>query len=220
MVRSIDSDLEFCRRTIESLLSNKKVRFGYLTDMVVCLEDRRFYNHPGFDLLSILRALFCFVILGRVGGASTIEHQLVRTITNNRERTIRRKIREISLAQRIRGVFSKDEILTAYLLTAYFGTGLNGCIQASKSIFRVPPNDLDIRSAAFLASMLLYPAPKKATADWYRRANTRAKYAILVARRISTSVGFGRWVVSLQKGSLVLARAFSDQFGLYPEFVK
>jgi hypothetical protein len=128
--------------------------------MTLLLEDRRFNRHSGFDLWCIPRMLKQAATLKRIGGVSTIEQQLVRTILSRRERTIRRKSREILLAYILSHRKTKQQILRAYLATAYFGYKLRGCDEAALLLFGQPAADLNPQQAATLASLLVYPLPK------------------------------------------------------------
>lgn len=95
-----------------------------LIHAVIAIEDRRFYSHHGIDLRGILRAAWHDLRGDRtVEGASTITQQLVRMTYLSPERTLRRKVQEIMLALWLEARLSKDEILTRYLNTAYFGGG-------------------------------------------------------------------------------------------------
>ena len=150
---------------IRRLLSSSQValghqsRLGLVGTMILVLEDRRFFCHPGFDLFSIIRAAIVSTCRGNGGGASTIEQQLVRTITGRRERTLRRKFSEIMLARKLKRNFSKLDILTAYETVAYFGEGLHGTQNASFRLFRKPATNLDARESAIVASCLVHPIP-------------------------------------------------------------
>lgn len=176
-------------RLICQTISANQARFGLLplAYYVLLLEDRRFYHHPGFDVLSIGRALLKNLRGMRGGGASTIEQQLVRTITNRRERTITRKLREIMLAAIITQRFSKDAILDAYLQYAYFGTGLIGCERAALRLFHCSPHLLQGFQAAFLAGLLLYPAPRMTSLKWLHKASRRALYALRLEAKFARS---------------------------------
>lgn len=128
--------------------------------MVLLLEDHRYYRHAGFDLWCIPRIFRQAFTFKRIGGVSTIEQQLVRTILSRRERTIRRKFREVLLAWILAHRKAKREILRAYLATAYFGYKLRGCDEASILIFGRPAGELNSAQAAVIASLLVYPLPK------------------------------------------------------------
>jgi membrane peptidoglycan carboxypeptidase len=128
--------------------------------ITLLLEDRRFYRHSGFDLHCIPRMIKQAFTFKRIGGISTIEQQLVRTILSRRERTIKRKFREVLLAWILSHRKTKRDILRAYLATAYFGYRLRGCDEVSKLIFCRPAGELSSAQAAVIASLLVYPLPK------------------------------------------------------------
>ncbi len=108
----------------------------WLKHAIVAVEDRRFYEHRGVDVRSILRAVKADITnRGAVQGGSTITQQFVKNAINQNERTISRKLREAALAWRLERSESKDWILTAYLNTVYFGNGAYGVEQASRVYF-------------------------------------------------------------------------------------
>lgn len=129
--------------------------------ITLLLEDRRFFKHSGFDIKCIPRMMRQALTFKRIGGVSTIEQQLVRTILARRERTVRRKAREILLAWILSHRKDKQEILRAYLATAYFGHKLRGCDQAARLFFGKDAGEIEGASAAMVASLLVYPLPKK-----------------------------------------------------------
>ena len=149
-----------------------------LAQLVIALEDKRFWKHHGVDLIALTRA-FVQMLLGRSkGGASTIDMQFVRTVTQERDLTFRRKLREILLAVAVRREFGARLILTRYLAIAYTGTGLNGMEDASLTLFGHPVRECNIGQKAILAATLLAPIPKLRTREWQQRINGRAKYAL------------------------------------------
>ena len=127
---------------------------------VLALEDRHFLRHYGFEFRSLLRVLRQAITLKRVGGVSTIEQQLVRTIVGRRERTVRRKFREIILAILVSLRISKVKILRCYMSTAYLGYRLRGCDEAAQTIFGKPAPHLSLEESAVVASLLVYPVPR------------------------------------------------------------
>lgn len=144
---------------------------------VIALEDRRFFRHGGVDLLSVLReALKC--IMGRKhGGASTIDMQLVRTLTGFREKTLYRKIYEIVLSVLVNYKFTKKQILACYLKHAFFGSKLIGVDAAASAVFNKPRYLLSAEESAFIAAMLLRPMPLNRNEKWREAAISRARYA-------------------------------------------
>jgi|SRR5665213_297649 len=128
--------------------------------LTLLLEDRWFFRHAGIDFRAVPRVVRQLVTLRRVGGVSTIEQQLVRTIIERRERTFRRKGREMLLAWILSHRLPKRDVLRTYLSTAYFGYRLRGCDQAANLLYSMPSPNLDPRQAALVASLLVYPLPK------------------------------------------------------------
>ena len=130
----------------------------YVTACVIAVEDKDYYNHPGFDLRSIIRALFQNAESGTaVSGASTITQQLARNLlmTQNEryEKSISRKIKEIILSTEITRLYSKDEILEIYLNENYYGNFAYGIEAAAQTYFQKPAADLDFAEASFLTGL-------------------------------------------------------------------
>jgi hypothetical protein len=154
----------------QRLLAEQKT-CGRLSDRdsanaVYCLilaEDRRFENHGGVDIFALTRAILHWVSGRGLEGASTIEQQLVRTLTGQRERTIRRKFKEMLLASRIRTILPKHEIARIYLRIAYFGWNMNGYCAACERLAISTDSPISMRDAAALVSRLKYPEPKMAS---------------------------------------------------------
>ncbi|MEW5423379.1 biosynthetic peptidoglycan transglycosylase [Amorphus sp. 3PC139-8] len=129
---------------------------------VLLLEDRRFLVHAGVDFpRACLRVVRQLVTFRRVGGISTIEQQLVRTVLDDRRRTISRKIRESIVANAVSYRKRKFTILRTYLSIAYTGYRLTGIDAPSIMLFGKPAAQLQKDQADFIASLLVYPIPKK-----------------------------------------------------------
>lgn len=127
---------------------------------VLSAEDKRFFRHRGIDWLALLRASFRNMRAGTiVQGGSTITQQLARNaVLKDTRRTLKRKALEAAIAKILEGIFSKDEILEAYLNACYFGHGVFGVRLAALSSFGKEPSDLDTEEAAYLAGLLRGPA--------------------------------------------------------------
>ena len=133
---------------------------SYLYQAVVAIEDRRFYGHPGIDPIGLARVLFQAVTSGdRIEGASTITHQLARTLFLTMDRTVERKIQEAILSVWLEIQFSKDDILEMYLNRVYFGAGAYGIDAAARVYFGKPASTATLAEAALLAGLL--PAPSR-----------------------------------------------------------
>lgn len=129
-----------------------------MKEAVIATEDKRFYQHFGFDPFSMTRAFFQNLAGARtVSGASTITQQLARNSADMFERTFDRKLKEIFLAMRLEMVYSKDQILTLYLNRIYFGKQNYGLAAATDAYFGKEPKDLTLSESAMLAGIISGP---------------------------------------------------------------
>ncbi len=125
-----------------------------LTQAVIAVEDTRFLEHPGLDIVGIGRAAWTNLKKGgRFQGASTITQQLARALFLTPERTYRRKIKELILAIKMEWVLTKDQILEMYLNQIYFGHGAYGIAAATLTYFDKSVTELSLPEAAFLAGL-------------------------------------------------------------------
>ncbi|MFI5322797.1 MAG: penicillin-binding protein 1A [Thermodesulfobacteriota bacterium] len=123
----------------------------------IAIEDKRFFEHEGVDIKSIIGAMFENIQEGDwVRGASTITQQVIKNIILTPERTLSRKIKEAILAHRIENNLSKDEILYLYLNHIYLADGTYGVEAASEDYFGKSARDITLAEAALLAGL-----PKK-----------------------------------------------------------
>jgi len=131
-----------------------------LKQAVVAAEDKSFYSHGGVDPRGLARAARADILAQEIiQGGSTITQQYVRNAYTGRERTSRRKLREVVLAGRLDRLMAKDEILFKYLSTLYLGEGSYGVGAASENYFRKPVSQLNLSEAALLAGLI--PAPSR-----------------------------------------------------------
>jgi penicillin-binding protein 1A len=131
---------------------------SYVPAAFVAIEDRRFYEHAGFDPVGIARALMSD--LGHGGareGASTITQQLARNLFFSSARTLERKGEELLLAIELEQKFTKKQILGLYLSRVYFGSGAYGIDAAARRFFDKPASRLTVREAAMLAAVMKSP---------------------------------------------------------------
>ena len=125
---------------------------------LVAAEDKDFYEHSGFNPLSIIRALYTNVLARDIeGGGSTITQQLAKNTLLTEQQTILRKYQELTIALAIEQRYSKDEILTMYLNSVYYGENAFGIEQAAKNYFNKEASDLTLAESAMLIGVL--PAP-------------------------------------------------------------
>lgn len=120
-------------------------------------EDKNFYDHPGVDFLSVVRALVDNLShLGqnrRPKGASTITQQVAKNFLLTNELSLDRKIKEAILAFRIEHAFTKDHILELYLNEIYLGLGSYGVAAASLNYYDKSLDELSIAEVAYLAAL-------------------------------------------------------------------
>lgn len=126
----------------------------YLLEATVLTEDKHFYSHHGFDFPGIFRAITKNIRNSRLKeGASTITQQLARNLYLNHDKTWIRKIKEAFFTIRLEMFYTKDEILTHYLNTIYYGHGAYGIDAASNLFFDKSADKLSIAEAAMLAGI-------------------------------------------------------------------
>jgi membrane peptidoglycan carboxypeptidase len=146
-----------------------------LKDAVVAAEDRTFWTNSGIDPKGIIRAAFNDARGGATQGASTITQQYVKILYLTQERSVSRKVHEAILSLKLQKQQSKQEILTGYLNTIYFGRGAYGVQAAAKAYFGVDADQLSLRQSAVLASVLNNPSQ-------FDPANGKSNKAALLAR--------------------------------------
>jgi penicillin-binding protein 1A len=130
---------------------------AYVPAAFVSIEDRRFYEHAGFDPMGIARAVVADLSAGKSQGASTITQQLARNLYLSADQTIERKATELMYAVQLERTYTKKQILALYLSRVYFGQGAYGIEAASQRYFNKPAAKLTVREAAMLASILKSP---------------------------------------------------------------
>ena len=137
----------------------------YVKDAVVAIEDKRFYEHGGFDPIGIARAVYGVVTFqsGTLGGGSTITQQLARNMFDQIgferriiHKLIVRKLKEVQVALELERSYTKDQILERYLNEIYMGGGY-GFQFASQRYFGKNVIELNIAEAALLAAILNRP---------------------------------------------------------------
>jgi membrane peptidoglycan carboxypeptidase len=151
----------------------------YIKDAVLAGEDRRFYEHNGVDVQSIVRAAIGNVASGDIeSGASTLTMQLVKNLFINealqldseeeqleairaaQETSLERKLKEAKLAIGLEKQYTKNEILLAYLNIAGFGGNTYGIEAAAQEYFGVPASDVTIAQAASLIAIVQQPGAR------------------------------------------------------------
>lgn len=124
----------------------------------VAIEDKDFYTHPGFDLQAIIRSLIEDIKGKDIQGGSTITQQLIKSALLNPERSVIRKIKEVSLAFWTERIYTKDQILELYLNQIPYGGTSYGVEAAAGNYFGMQAKDLDLAESAFVAGLARAPS--------------------------------------------------------------
>lgn len=126
----------------------------HLKDAFLAVEDVRFYDHPGMDVIGIARAALVNIQEEELAqGGSTITQQLVRNAFLSGEKTWLRKMKELVMARELEKRYSKDEIFGMYLNRIYFGHGVYGVQAASRLYFGKDVDKLTPEEGALLAGI-------------------------------------------------------------------
>ena len=131
----------------------------YLPKAYIAIEDERFYEHFGIDLKRTANAIYTYIKNEGSSsfGGSTITQQLVKNITNNKQGTVERKVREWVLARELEQNLSKDKILEKYLNIIFVGSDVYGVELGAQYYFNKPASELTIAESAFLAGITHSP---------------------------------------------------------------
>jgi len=140
-------------------ISNAEIP-DHLKNALIATEDKRFFTHNGYDLLSYFRVFFKSILWGEKtgGGGSTLTQQLVKNLYGRPGYGILtmpvNKLKEIIIAARIEEVYNKDEVLLLYLNSVPFGEDVFGVEAASHRYFNKPARKLKIEESAVLVGLL------------------------------------------------------------------
>jgi penicillin-binding protein 1A len=145
-----------------------------LTKAITSIEDQRFYEHHGFDLIRMVSAAFANVRhYRRAQGGSTITQQLARQSFLTPNKSFRRKFQELILAARIERLYTKPQILELYFNKIYFGDGLYGVEAASRGYFGKHASEVSVAEAALLAGLVKSPSAYAPTVSLERATSRR-----------------------------------------------
>ena len=127
--------------------------------VVLAVEDKRFYNHPGIDPIAIGRALVHVIQAGSyVEGGSTITQQLARNFYFTQDKLFTRKVAELFVAFDIEEQYSKNEILELYMNIIYFGNNCYGIKEAAEFYYNKQPSELTLEESTYLAGLPQAPS--------------------------------------------------------------
>ena len=156
--------------------------YSKLIRFLVAAEDRRYYHHPGFDIIGICRAVFRR-FGGKREGASTIEQQLVRVLTSDYRYSYSRKIKEIYLASKLKQLADKETIAATYLAVANYGTGYQGLSSILRKFGKNIHQELDDDVCAEIVARIKYPEPTRLNERRIRQIALRKQYILGIVNK-------------------------------------
>jgi penicillin-binding protein 1A len=186
-----------------------------LIKAVISVEDQRFYDHSGVDAIRVAGAVLRNLEAGRrAEGGSTITQQLARLSFLTRDKTYRRKLKEIILASYIEGEYQKNDILEMYLNKVYFGDGLYGVEAAARGYLAKSASDLTVDEAALLAGLIQSPSAYAPTGNLDRAL---ARRAVVLQTMVSSGVIDAKTAEQARTAPVKLVNGLevSESSGLY-----
>lgn len=132
-----------------------------LVNAVTSIEDHRFFQHRGVDIIRIMGSVWHNLTNDTLQGGSTLDQQLIKLAyfsTENADRTLKRKAQEVWLSLQMEKEYTKEEILTFYVNKVFMGNGNYGMLTASKSYFGKDLKDLTTAQVALLAGIPQAPS--------------------------------------------------------------
>ena len=160
----------------------------YAEKALISAEDKNFYKHSGFSLISILGAMYANILSGDATayGGSTLTQQLAKNTLLSDNQTILRKYQELTIALAIERRYSKDEILDLYLNSVYYGEGAFGIGAAAKAYFGKSAADLDLAESSMLIGVL--PAPSAYSPISGNMKYAKERQATVLSRMVDNGV--------------------------------
>jgi len=130
----------------------------HLRDAFLAAEDNNFFNHSGFDIQGIARAVYNNLVSGDSHGGSTITQQIVKQVYLSKQKTIIRKLQELYIAVDIERQYTKEEIFEFYINNAtFYGNSAWGVEAAAQTYFGKSASDVTLAEGAMLAGIPNYP---------------------------------------------------------------
>jgi penicillin-binding protein 1C len=175
-----------------------------IKNALIASEDKDFYKHGGFSILSTIRAVYGYIASGGGSyGGTTITQQLAKITVLSSNRSFLRQYQTFSIALAIENTYTKDQILDMYLNSVYFGENAFGIQDAAKAYFGTTPDKLDLAQSAMLVGVL--PAP-----SIYSPVSGNAEYAKERQTTVLTRMVTNGYITEDQKNA-ALAQALAYQ---------
>ena len=151
--KSIEDKVNEIKQSVENYTKYEELPQDYI-NAVLAVEDRRYFEHTGIDIISITRAVLTDLKeLKPVEGGSTITQQLAKNIYFTQKKEITRKIAEAFMASQIEKKLTKEEIFELYVNTIYYGDGYYNIYDACKGYFDKEVEDMDLYECTLLAGI-------------------------------------------------------------------
>lgn len=178
---------KICRRLQPELnkLKDNQVCYQKLVMFLVLGEDHRYYKHMGFDVIGICRAIYRDLFCGKREGASTIEQQLVRVLTEDYRFSMQRKIKEIYLATKMKRIADKYTLAAAYLDIANYGTDLSGLSSVLDRFGVTLQQEIDDEICAEVVARLKYPEPRHYNAQRMEQIELRKNHILRLYKQLN-----------------------------------
>lgn len=138
-------------------ITGSKINTQLIEQLLISGEDHRYKFHIGFDLIAIFRAVLKNIVYHKKEGASTIEQQLVRVISNDFTRSIKRKVKEIFLATTVTEIIPRSKVPLLYLHVAYYGPNIIGLNKILEKLQISDGHLISESTAAEIVARIKYP---------------------------------------------------------------
>lgn len=187
---------------------------------LIASEDKNFYQHGGFSISSIFKALYRDVMSGNATayGGSTLTQQLAKNTLLTDSQTFFRKYQELAVSVAIEQQYSKNQILDMYLNSVYFGDNSFGIGTAAKTYFNKSPKDLDIAESAMLIGVL--PAPTAYSPITGDPKLAKERQNIVLTRMVNNGYITQAQKEAAYNENLVYAPPTSTTDGMAPHFAQ
>jgi len=189
-----------------------------LRDAFIAIEDKRFYDHNGIDIIRIGSAVVNFLKPGgNMHGGSTITQQLVRNITEDRRISLKRKVQEQYMATQLEKHLSKEKILDLYMNLIFMGGNYYGVQASSKAYFGKDVKDLTLAQCASLAGITNYPGLYAPVSEKTKKKNQERQKLILAEMKAMGKISEEEYKAALKEdlkfvaGTKTVAKAPSSQ---------
>jgi membrane peptidoglycan carboxypeptidase len=156
-------------------------------DMLLAVEDDKFYSHSGFNIMRIAKSIIDNITKSKTSGGSTITQQYIKNTYLSNDKTISRKIKELYYAIKLEQLISKDEILTKYLNCIYFGNNIYGLANASTYYFNTHYSKLSINEMLTLISIINSPSYYSTNLDQLENRKIKLGNILLKKNKIKHS---------------------------------